>query len=94
MQVDVVKPLLHEIRVKDMLTKRLQIQQSKNSQDLKQLYSIVKVPRLCDEFHKAVRRRQSKSMSHRQADEFKTMDYMKSEIQSFPSEQAFFDNFV
>ena len=52
-----MQPLIKEVEIKELLNKRLLKQQAINAYDLKMLYSVIKTPRLCDEFHKALIRK-------------------------------------
>ena len=54
---EVVKPLIEEVRIKELLNQRLLEQQAINAYDLKMFNSVIRTPRLCDEFHKALRRK-------------------------------------
>ena len=56
------------------------------------LYAVIKIPRLCDEFHKARRR---KFLSEKlNKTEKEDCAFMKGKFKEFPSETAFLDNFV
>ena len=48
MQEKVVKPMVHELKIKDHLTQRLLKQQLINAEDLKMLHAILKTPRLAE----------------------------------------------
>ena len=54
MQAEVVKPLIHEIWIKDKLTERQEEQIKIAKNNAKKLYTLLRVPRMCDEFHKTI----------------------------------------
>ena len=97
MQDNVVKPLLKEYAAQDKLVKRLLDQQATNATDLKMLYSVIRTPRLCDQFHKTMQRMIAEDKSAAQAAKQVDVDthlYLKDKIEKFPSEGAFLSNFV
>ena len=57
------------------------------------LYSIVKTPRLCDEYHKSLRRKYiNQKQKNKEADD--CFMYLKDQMQDFPTEAAFLDDFA
>lgn len=64
------------------------------------LYSVIKIPRLCDEFHKALLRKkkqdtelaQGNKSSTKQEMEMECYHYLKKHISRFPTEKAFLNN--
>ena len=91
-QNNVVKPLISEVKVLEALKQRLLKQQDTNAKDLKMLYSIIKIPRLCDEFQRALRRKNDEE--RRAAYELKSMNYIQPKMSQFKSTAGFFDNVV
>ena len=49
--------MFQEIKIKEVLNKRLYERLVNNQEELKCMYNLIKVPRLCDEYHKAERRK-------------------------------------
>ena len=45
--------MFEEIKIKDVLNKRIHDRLVSNQEELKNMYNLIKVPRLCDEYHKA-----------------------------------------
>lgn len=91
-QNKVVKPLLEEVRKKEELNKRLLKQQAVNAKDLRMLYSVIRTPRLCDEYHKALRRKHAKQeLSGYEKDCY---HFIKDQMKDFKSETAFLDDFA
>ena len=71
---------------------RLLAQQSSNTNDLQMLYSIIKTPRLCDEFHKVMRDKYYKQKLKNMETDCK--NYLGDKISKFADEQAFLKNFL
>ena len=53
----IVKPLIVEVTTRDKLIKRLKAENEQNISDLKILSSVIKVPRICTDFHQALRKK-------------------------------------
>ena len=63
-----------------------------NASDLKMMYCMIRTPRLCDMFHKAMREKTAKEK--RQKIDVESMMYLQPKIQAFSSEKAFVENFA
>ena len=61
--------------------------------DLKVMYTMLKTPRLCDEFHKAMFRVKKDSKT-RKAEEAQRFVFIQEQMKGFPSQQAYFDDFA
>ena len=57
MNNNVIKPLIKEMYVKNELVTRLRSQFELNIRDLKKLSNILRVPRMCTEFHRTMRQK-------------------------------------
>ena len=57
---EILQPMAKECNIKEELIKRLRTENERFSFDFKMVTSILKFPRLCTEFHKAVTRRYTK----------------------------------
>ena len=57
MNNNVIKPLLKEMLVKTELNSRLRTQYDLNIRDIKKLSTILRIPRMCTEFHKTMRQK-------------------------------------
>ena len=53
----IIKPLLVEVFTKEELIQRLRAENEINVRDLKMVNTIIKIPRMCTDFHKAMRQR-------------------------------------
>lgn len=67
-------------------------QQAINAYDLKMLNSIIKAPRLCDEYQKALRRKFEKNKLKKL--EMECYVYLKDQMSKFTDEAKFLDHFV
>ena len=61
MNNNIIKPLIVEVFTKDELIKRLKAENKLNVGDLEIFSSIIKVPRICSDFHKALRKKYDES---------------------------------
>ena len=61
MNNNIIKPLIVEVFTKDELIQRLKAENELNVADLKIVSSIIKVPRACTDFHKALRNKYDES---------------------------------
>ena len=61
MNYKIIKPMIVELLTKDELIKRLKAENELNVADLKMVSSIIKVPRICTDFHKALRKKYDES---------------------------------
>ena len=53
----IIKPLIVEVFTKDELIQRLKAENKLNISDLKMVSSVIKVPRICTDLHKALRKK-------------------------------------
>ena len=58
MNVDVVKPLMQEIKVAEELNQRYKNKYEKNFEDMKILNAILRLPRMSDIFYKTLKKRE------------------------------------
>ena len=58
------------------------------------MYNLIKVPRLCDEYHKAERRKYYSDKKEMINEEVDTMNALQHRMKEYPNEKAFFDNFA
>ena len=58
----IIKPLIVEVFTKDELIKRLKAENELNISDLKMVSSVIKVPRICTDFHKALRKKYDENL--------------------------------
>ena len=94
---NVLKPLNQELRIKDHLNQRLLEQQAINANDLKMLHSVIRTPRLCDQFHRAMKQRkldkEEKKLAAKQ--DVDTHLFLRHEIEKHKNnEEKFIDNFM
>ena len=52
-----IRPLTLECKVKDELVKRLRIAHETNLKELKVVSTVLRIPRMCQDFHNAMRKR-------------------------------------
>ena len=55
---EVVKPLMHEIKLVEELKQRYKTQYEKNFEDLRILNAIMRLPRMSDQFYKTIKKRE------------------------------------
>ena len=55
---EVVKPLMHEIKITEELKQRYKAQYEKNFEDLRILNSIMRLPRMSDQFYKTIKKKE------------------------------------
>lgn len=58
------------------------------------LYSVIRTPRLCDQFHKTMMMKNKENQKLAAKLDVETHLYLRQEISAFPSEQAFVQNFM
>ena len=56
---EVVNPLKKEVEIRDELAKRLQKEVDALKKDLKLLNACLRLPKMCDQFQKATRRKET-----------------------------------
>ena len=84
--------MLVEIKVKDTIIEKLKQDQSKNSHDLKVLNAVIRLPRMANDFHRALRRRY-------EADKMKGIEeqaikVLRHEGINDKNNEEYFDNFI
>ena len=84
-------PLLQEVKIKDEILKRQKDQKREFQEELKMLNAIIRLPRMCDQFQKALRRQtETESYAQMQAEAVsKLKPYINED-----NEQEFMDDFL
>ena len=96
MQYEVLKPLYHEISVKDKLTVALQNELDLLKKNFKKVYSILKTPRLCTEFHERRKHVKQGLNDHEMVrnEEINRQHYLNQELQNFDGEKNLMDSIL
>ena len=91
LNIDVVKPLLQELKVAEELNQRYKNQYEKNFEDMKILNAILRLPRMSDVFYKTLKKREEEDrFAAKKRDAIKFMsDYV-----SQANQDEFFHQFL
>ena len=55
---EVVKPLMQEIKIIEEVKQRYKVKYEKNFEDFRVLNAIMRLPRMCDQFYKTIKKRE------------------------------------
>ena len=59
MHEDVMKPLMHEVKIKEELHVRLEDAMKETNKHFKMMYAVIRLPLMVDQFMKALKRKES-----------------------------------
>ena len=75
---ELVKPLFAEIKLKDEIIERHIKEEAKLNNDMKMLNSIIRIPRLCGEFQKALKKKRKAETDKKEF--LEAYEYLKPKI--------------
>ena len=84
--------LVQEVKIKDMILKRQENMREAFREELKMLNSVLRVPRMCDQFHKAMRRKmEAEAYQKMMAEAMSNLNTVRDEDES---DEKFIDDFM
>ena len=92
MQEDVMKPLLHEVKIKEELYDRLKKALSIKDQHFKMMNAVIRLPAMVDQFQKALKRRESAEVSRRHEKE--SIQLLREQDVTEATQDKFFEKFI
>ena len=85
---ELVKPLFAEIKLKDEIIERHIKEEAKLNNDMKMLNSVIRIPRLCGEFQKALKKKRKAEIDRKEF--LDAYDYLKPKIYEHGNNEAEF----
>ena len=88
---EVIKPLIKEVKDRDQILANMEAVTKQDKEDIKMLNCIVRLPIMCDQFQKAMRRKQSLDTCKKT--ERETIFHLRQKINA-ENQEEFFNTFV
>ena len=88
---EVVKPLMHEIKLVEELKQRYKTQYEKNFEDLRILNAIMRLPRMSDQFYKTIKKREQQEKFEQRK---KEAIYLMDQYVTQGNDDEFFNKFI